>query len=91
MKGVGGGGLSPGLWPGPAWPAHTACVRFTLLLQRVHEAVQVVLRVVLLLVPQLSQTVQHRLHGGLSRARLRLLALRTLLILKAQQVQQNGI
>lgn len=36
------------------------------LLQRAHEGVQVVLRVVLLLVPQLPQAVQHRLHGGLA-------------------------
>lgn len=35
------------------------------LLQRMDEGVQVVLGVVLLLVPQLSQTFQHRLHGGL--------------------------
>lgn len=36
------------------------------LLQRVDEGVQVVLCVVLLLVPQLSQTFQDRLHGGLA-------------------------
>lgn len=35
------------------------------LLQRMNEGVQVVLRVVLLLVPQLSQTFQDRLHGSL--------------------------
>ena len=35
------------------------------LLEGVHEAVQVVLVVVLLLIPQVSQAVQHRLHGGL--------------------------
>lgn len=36
-----------------------------MLLEGVHEAVQVVLGVVLLLVPQLSQVVQYRFHGGL--------------------------
>lgn len=40
------------------------CVR---LLEGAHEGVQVVLGVVLLLVPQLAQALQHRLHGGLPR------------------------
>lgn len=44
------------------------------LLQRAHEGVQVVLGVVLLLVPQLPQALQHGLHGGLARGGRRLVA-----------------